>query len=375
MKKEYHDYVVIGAGIYGLYASHLLLKKKFNVAVLECDDKVFGRASYVNQARLHQGYHYPRSIGTARMTAKYFLQFLEDFKPAMNLSFKKIYAISKRNSFTSHRQFLKFCEFCNIPAIEINPEIYFNPNTVEGAYETQEYAFDPKILGDILLENNERFEKFHLYLNKRIVGVGGDNCYYNLKLEDGSEIKTRGVINCTYASVNQTLHLFDFEMLDLKYEIAEIILCKVNRDLQDVGITVLDGPFFSIMPFGTKIHSLSSVEFTPHKTSFNKLPIFECQEKNPLCTQYTLQNCNTCPAKPGTAFVYMNQLAKKYLKSTTTIIYESPLFAIKPILMISELDDSRPTVIRKYSDSPLFVSILSGKINTVYEIGKVIDEI
>ena len=90
MSKMGFDYIVIGAGIYGLYASHLLLQKKFDVAVLECDDKVFSRASYVNQARLHQGYHYPRSISTAKVSAKYFLRFLEDFKPAMNLSFKKI---------------------------------------------------------------------------------------------------------------------------------------------------------------------------------------------------------------------------------------------------------------------------------------------
>ena len=47
------DYVVLGAGIYGLYTSYLLLKKGFSVAVVEADDKLFSRASYVNQARVH----------------------------------------------------------------------------------------------------------------------------------------------------------------------------------------------------------------------------------------------------------------------------------------------------------------------------------
>ena len=34
----------------------------------------------------------------------------------------------------------------------------------------------------------------------------------------------------------------------------------------------------------------------------------------------------------------------------------------------SEIDDSRPTVIRRCSDNPRFISVLSGKINTVYEL-------
>ena len=45
---------------------------------------------------------------------------------------------------------------------------------------------------------------------------------------------------------------------------------------------------------------------------------------------------------------------------------------MKPILMSSEIDDSRPTVIRKLHDKPTFVSVLSGKINTVYDLDEVL---
>ena len=41
---------------------------------------------------------------------------------------------------------------------------------------------------------------------------------------------------------------------------------------------------------------------------------------------------------------------------------------MKPILKISEIDDSRPTVIRVNSEKPVFISVLSGKINTVYDL-------
>ena len=46
------------------------------------------------------------------------------------------------------------------------------------------------------------------------------------------------------------------------------------------------------------------------------------------------------------------------------------IFSVK--LMSSEIDDSRPTVIRKLHDKPTFVSVLSGKINTVYDLDEVL---
>ncbi len=53
----------------------------------------------------------------------------------------------------------------------------------------------------------------------------------------------------------------------------------------------------------------------------------------------------------------------KYIKS---------LFSMKSILQASEIDDSRPTVIRELSSYPKLISVLSGKINTVYDLDEVL---
>ena len=45
---------------------------------------------------------------------------------------------------------------------------------------------------------------------------------------------------------------------------------------------------------------------------------------------------------------------------------------MKPILKASEIDDSRPTVIKQFSEKPTFISVLSGKINTVYDLDEVL---
>ena len=47
---------------------------------------------------------------------------------------------------------------------------------------------------------------------------------------------------------------------------------------------------------------------------------------------------------------------------------------MKPILKASEIDDSRPTVIKYATRRPTFISVLSGKINTVYDLDDFLDE-
>ena len=69
----------------------------------------------------------------------------------------------------------------------------------------------------------------------------------------------------------------------------------------------------------------------------------------------------------------MAQMAHKYMRSDLKFRYVKSLFSMKPILQASEIDDSRPTVIRKLSEHPTLVSVLSGKINTVYDLDEVLD--
>ena len=64
------DKIVIGAGLYGLYSALRCGERGQRVLVLECDPEPFRRASYINQARVHMGYHYPRSFATAIKSAR-----------------------------------------------------------------------------------------------------------------------------------------------------------------------------------------------------------------------------------------------------------------------------------------------------------------
>lgn len=375
------DKIIIGAGLYGLYAADFCAKRGERVLVLEYDAQPFMRATYINQARVHMGYHYPRSYATAIKSAHYFNRFNEDFGFCVHETFDQIYATSSRFSWTDAVQFQQFCDNADILCESVNPGRYFQDGMCDGAFLTQEYTYDAIILRDYFLEKlRGHGDRVMMICGARISRITEEMGGVNIVLSDGERYQTRYLLNATYASTNQLLAQMDrssvYSPIRIKYELCEIILCEVTENFRGVGITVMDGPFFSIMPFGkTGYHSLTSVTFTPHVTSYEDLPHFACQERcGGICTPLQLANCNDCPARPESAWPYMSQMARKYMREAYGFSYVKSLFSMKPILQASEIDDSRPTVVRCMSDEPKIVSVLSGKINTVYDLDEVLQQ-
>lgn len=375
MDRKY-DKIIIGAGLYGLYAAKRCSDKGEKVLVLEYDRAPFQRATYINQARVHMGYHYPRSLTTAVKSAGYFRRFVEDFGFCIHDRFEQIYATSGRFSWTNAEQFMEFCRAAGIRCEEVAVSKYFQTGMCDGAFLTEEYTYDAGILQKYYEEQLSDRNNVTFLFEARLKKILRKNDVFEVWMRDDICFEAPFVLNATYASVNQIIEKtegIDQEKFKIKYELCEIILCEPGDTLRGTGITVMDGPFFSIMPFGkTGLHSLTSVTFTPHVTSYEELPTFQCQRENedgrPECRPEALGNCNTCIHKPDSAWPYMSHLADKYLKPEYAYTYKESLYSMKPILKSSEVDDSRPTAIRVLSESPVFISVLSGKINTVYDL-------
>lgn len=378
---EKYDKVIIGAGIYGLYSALFCGKKGEHVLVMECEKDAFTRATFINQARVHMGYHYPRSFSTAQKSASYFKRFNEDYGFCIYKSFEQIYATSENFSWTNAREFMAFCKNLNIRCEEVPAEKYFKPNTVDGCFLTEEYTYDAMILKKYFLDEIKKIKNITIKYSTSPERIIKQPTKFEIITNNDESYTTSFVLNATYASTNQVIQKIEDETnsnitFPIKYELCEVILVKPEDELlKKTGLTVMDGPFFSIMPFGkTSYHSLTSVSFTPHMTSYEKLPTFPCQLHCPqnYCTPCSLGNCNNCPAAPKSAAPYMSNLAHKYMQDSLKYSYVKSLYSMKPILASSEIDDSRPTVIKKNSEKPTFISVLSGKINTVYDLDEVL---
>ena len=152
--------------------------------------------------------------------------------------------------------------------------------------------------------------------------------------------------------------------------------CKVSKKFRNVGITVMDGEYFSVMPFGhDKLHTLTSVEHTPHFTSFKKLHDFSDQSHRAVCGLHGSQGCFCLSENLASAWKTMYKLSQKFLQDDYKADYKYSQFEVKPIFTSSEDDDSRPTIIKEHTHSPIFISVLSGKISSIYDLDSICDQI
>ena len=344
---------------------------------MEKERELFKKASIVNQARLHGGYHYPRSVATALMSDDHKERFTEEHRPFIHFEFEKYYAIDKFGSFTDAAQFERFCEFIGIRCERVDGHPLFNYDRLEALYLTTEYTFDPILIGEFYKEkvlNTSGIEiKFFTRIKSASEGAGEwEVVLQNLENEELEEVQASAVINATYCGSNAVNRQFGLEDINLMHEISEIAFLT-SPQLKDIGLTVMDGQFGSIMPYGkSDLLSLSSVAYTHHKVSYDNLPHFDCQERNPECRPDFIANCNFCEAKPRSNYRKMMGLISHYFSDRVELNYLTSYFTIKSKLKANFIDDGRPTEISVLHRDPDFYCIFAGKINSIYEIEKVV---
>lgn len=355
MKK--YDYIIIWAGFYWMHTARFLWNKWYKVALLEKEWDALTQASYVNQARVHNWYHYPRSFKTAVKSKEYFNRFVNDFWFAINKEFKKIYAIAEKESKTSSIEFELFCEKVWIPCNKIDKNIFFK-DWIENAYETLEYAFDSIKIRDFMKEELSRRTNVDCYYYYTVDWILNTKDWIIISSSDSNnKYISKNIINATYAWINIIHKLFKIKPISIKYEYTEMVLCNVSSNLRWYWLTIMDWEFFSIMPFWIWWKfSLSHVKYTPHEECIKEYPIFKCN-KNKFWI-------------PKTNFLEMLNDTKKYLNDDISIEYDKSLYATKVVLANSETDDARPTFLKKYDlwNNNKLITIFSWKINTIYEI-------
>ena len=373
---EHFDVCVIGGGIFGVYSALYLSTKGYRVLLLEKEKQLLSKASIVNQARLHAGYHYPRSIATAVMSDENKKRFQSDHKAFINKQFAKYYAIDKYASFTDAAQFQRFCDYIQIRCEPVNEHPFISMARIEQLFRTEEYTFDPILIAQYyrskILSNTDIQVAFQTQIKSaQIVSNQWLLSYQHTDQHQPTEITADQVINATYAGSNTINQLFGVPGIKLMHEISEMAFVS-SPGLPDLGLTVMDGQFGSIMPYGhSGLWSLSSVAYTHHKVSYDEQPHFDCQAKREDCQPNFLSNCNYCLHQPASNQRKMISQIKHYFKPKVDFYYFKSMFAIKSKLRANYIDDGRPTEISILHQNPNFYCIFAGKINSIYEIEKV----
>ncbi|MEI7993988.1 MAG: FAD-dependent oxidoreductase [Methylococcaceae bacterium] len=357
------DAVIIGGGFYGAAIAIYLAKQRGlkRIVLVEREPALLTRASYNNQARLHNGYHYPRSFTTAYRSRVNLPKFVRDWPDAVKQDFTKLYAIARRNSKVTAKQFVRFCDEigANIEPADQSLRQLFEPRLIEEVFLAEEYVFDATKLTNWAVRELKECG-VQIRLETRVTAISkGPKAQLQVAVapDCGVEelITCRYVFNCTYSGLNQFKGDFPGTQTGLKQEITEMALMQAPPALAGLGITVMDGPFFSMMPFPARgLHTLSHVRYTPHLhwndaqgiDPYQKLDQYEC----------------------ATRVDRMLRDVGRYLPAVLDAKYVDSLFEVKTVLVKNEGDDGRPILFEKHVELPGCYSVLGGKIDNIYDV-------
>lgn len=362
------DAIIIGGGFYGSAIAVYLAKQRGfkHIVLVEREDSLLKRASHNNQARVHNGYHYPRSFTTAYRSRVNLPKFVRDWPNAVKQDFTKLYAIARQNSKVTAKQFERFCYEIGAK-IQLAKPIYsslFNPQLIERIFLVEEYAFDTSKLEKWAIEElNEACVTLRFKSRATAISKGPDKLLnVVVQKENCTEelLTSHYVFNCTYSGLNQFNGDYTGTQSRLKQEITEMALMQMPLELENLGITVMDGPFFSMMPFpALGLHSLSHVRYTPHINWLDQQGI------NPYERLNNYEQVSRVDR--------MIRDVSRYLPALVNAKYIDSLFEIKTVLVKNESDDGRPILFEKHLNLPGLFSVLGGKIDNIYDVLEKLD--
>ena len=109
-----------------------------------------------------------------------------------------------------------------------------------------------------------------------------------------------------YSQLNRLLAASGLPSSRSEHELTEMpLMISMPAPLRDLAVTVMDGPFFSVMPFARGVHTLSHVRYTPHRTwrdgtggSVRSREASRASSRRELLLPHAA-GCATIPAAPG----------------------------------------------------------------------------
>jgi glycine/D-amino acid oxidase-like deaminating enzyme len=176
-------------------------------------------------------------------------------------------------------------------------------------------------------------------------------------LADGSEVAADWVFNCTYSALNRIVPTPAAPPPRLVHQLTEIALIEPPEALRHLAVTVMDGPYFSTMPFPSeKLHSLTHVRYTPHLS----WPEVSKPDLDPV------ELLRAPP--PESRFPWMIRDASRYLPAIGGARHVRSIFEIKTIPDGTHADDARPILFHRDATSPRIISILGGKLDNIFDV-------
>ena len=242
---------VIGGGIFGTSIA-AELSKFFKVGLFERNTELLQEGSFINQFRHHYGYHYPRSDETVFDIQR----SRKDFEKIFSSAIKKTptyYAIHRKDSLVSPKEFLAFCRKHALPYRRSFPhQDLLARESIALSVKVPEPSYEHHKLKKITEERLKSSPNVKVFYKTPVIGVkhveNGQKMLTYIKNTRKQKLFFDFIINATYANINLLTHWLKSNHHPIRVDLAEVLIIKLP--IPPVSITVVDGPFATLMPTG-----------------------------------------------------------------------------------------------------------------------------
>ncbi len=239
---------VVGCGIFGAEVAISAARAGFDVTVYEAAGSILAGASRNNQNRLHLGFHYPRDLETGRQSIRGFQRFVDTYPECIEGGFPNAYFIADQGSFTSPDAYLEFCDRLGMPYSRLAAVDF--PVEVRGAATgvlCGEVVYDCGLLRSLVAQRLEQIG-VRVVVNQPVLALEEVGDGLRMQLGDGTMAHVDAVVNCSYADINRLTEQLGHPTVEREYEYTAVPIIRL--DIPKVGITVMDGPFMTVLPYG-----------------------------------------------------------------------------------------------------------------------------
>lgn len=330
--------LIIGAGWYGCHIAKSLIEKKQSVTVFEKSSGVFGGASFNNQNRLHQGYHYPRCSKTREQSSRGFHIFKKKYPMLTQRLDYNIYAISNIESLIDYETYKAIMKSQGLKFEDITDASPVELRNVAGLLDCEEEYICPYKSADYfdnVLKGRINFDK---EVSAKDVQVLKEQYDY--------------VVDCTWGGI------LSFEK-DLYYELCLYYIVK-SEIFINMAITLMDGELFSIFPHGEDKFTLTGVGTIVRGT------YSEVSEANKAIVQLRREAEDIRSIDEN----LMNLVLTYYPNFLDHFKFERAVVSMKT--KFKSQTDSRYVKIYREDN---YIGVLSGKIDTIFDAESMVNRI
>jgi len=336
--------LIIGAGIHGCFLAKHLAKYNLNVTILEKNKDICAGASNATHNRANRGFHYPRSNSTTS-ECKYGYRFFENNYKRFLKKTSSYYCIEKKSKI-NFKRYINFFRKNKLKFKIIKKTNLIKNKRLEGIVLGEEGCYDHLKLKNYL-KNKIKSKKIKKYFNFNLEKVFFSKSLLKLTSSNNNKVKViEGkfdvIVNATYDNSNVVIKKFGVKKVPTKYihQLTEVVRVKSNKNFP--GITVMDGPFATLMPYVGKKNEYLLYDVTNSILKTSTRPI---QIKNPKSN-----------------YKKIFKKLSKYLNHTDQFVYKSSFFGNRPVPILDKFADRSTKIIKnKLKNKSLLISIQEGK--------------